>query len=305
MDAILEESPNAPWFDDNVTPADVATESWLRNPENVERHYARRISSRVRKFEYFQADPDADRALKVFTRRDLRHWEKILDESFVVRKRDRGTRIVDFEQDGARWFVIWHGGTLKRDRTWKGGEVGRVEYRPLKFDVVVFHPFRHELCVSAKSHWQKQLYRSAFGSLLFGNAGHFPGTAKYTLEPLERDLRGALACVDVDGLESVSLKELRFQRLNMSNWQTVEMADDLLQSGCLTFPPCSRVASATFGMATRRRASLRMLTIYPSNVVKYTPDEDSHLFEEWMRRRGYIRERYENDDHANEILAIA
>jgi hypothetical protein len=280
MDAILTESPNDEWFDDKMTPADVAAESWLRDPGNVERHYARRISRRVRKFEYFQADPDADRALKAFTQQDLRHLEKMLDESFVVRKRDRGTRIVDFVQDDAQWFVIWHGGTLKRDRSWKQGEVDHVEYRPLRFDVVVFHAFHRELCVSVKTQWQKQLYRSAFGTLLFGSAGHFPGIAKYTLLPLEHDLRGALTCIDVDGLEAVTLKELRFQRLNVSNWQTVEMSDDLLQSGCLTFPPCSRMASATFGMLTRKRSSVRMLTILPSNVVKYTPDEDSHWFEE-------------------------
>jgi hypothetical protein len=279
-----------------MTPADVVVETWLRDPQLVEREHARRISQRVRKFEYFQADPNVRRDLTKPNKNDLLQMAHILNESFVLRKRGRNVRIVDFEQDDTLWFVIWHGGTMKLDRSWDNGEMGSVRYRPAVFDVVVYEHKYRELRVSAKANWQQQLYRSAFGTLLFGSSGHFPGTNKYTLEPLVRDMCAALTCVDVDGLELVTLRQLELAYDGASSRRSIERADDLLKDGGIRFPPRSRPVSARFGLKTYWRASPRMLIISPSNIAQFTIDEDSHRIEQWMRLRGYARKVHNDDE---------
>ena len=41
---------------------------------------------------------------------------------------------------------------------------------------------------------EKDTYRREFGRHLFGNADFFPGTAKYTLEPLRTAGRASIVC---------------------------------------------------------------------------------------------------------------
>ena len=57
---------------------------------------------------------------------------------------------------------------------------------------------------------EKELYRKEFGRHVFGNEDFFPGTSKYTLEPLRRDGPASVICTDVDGMEWARLKEIQF-----------------------------------------------------------------------------------------------
>ncbi|MBK8172843.1 MAG: hypothetical protein IPK60_21245 [Sandaracinaceae bacterium] len=53
------------------------------------------------------------------------------------------------------------------------------------------------------------LYRELFGELLFGDPQAVPNTAKYTLAPPEDDGADALACSDVGGIDTITLKEVQ------------------------------------------------------------------------------------------------
>ena len=72
---------------------------------------------------------------------------------------------------------------------------------------------------------EKRLYCQKFGLRLFGDANCFPGTRKYTLEPLRELEVDALACGDIEGIESITLKvypDARHETLNETNRDEVE-----------------------------------------------------------------------------------
>jgi len=304
-DALLSRVPENTWRDDALTPADIVAEVWLRQPKLVERERARWRTQRVRKFEYFQAI-DTEQKHRPCGEPELLQLKADLAEHFVARKRGEGVGIWEFEQDGALWFVLGHGDTVKRDRSWNNGELVSVAYRPAKYDVVVYEPVLHELRISACAQWQKQLYRSKFSSLLFDDPNHFPGTNKYTLAPLEQDPRAAVACADVAGIEKVMLHQLRFLRAGVWNRESSDKGPDLLEDPNFRLPPGCRPLSATFWLKIQGRYLPRSLVISPSNVAKYTPDEDGGRIEEWMRLRGYMRDgSCDVDDETAEILDVA
>lgn len=79
-------------------------------------------------------------------------------------------------------------------------------------DVVICNHTLCEIRLHADTMGIKTLYREQFGRHLFRDDDFFPdhGPAKYTLEPLRRDGLAALVCADVEGLDWVRLRELKF-----------------------------------------------------------------------------------------------
>jgi hypothetical protein len=126
---------------------------------------------------------------------------------------------------------------------------------------------------------------------LFGRKDFFPGTAKYTLAPLVRQGRDCLACLDVRGLASVSLKEVEFF-FQDAPWQRVtRKANDifaLVERGAIRWPEdVNQITRATFELRFRDTRKSRRLTIIPSNRALYGRDDDSALFEQWLQARQF------------------
>ncbi|HUT11774.1 MAG TPA: hypothetical protein VMY42_14840 [Thermoguttaceae bacterium] len=234
----------------------------------------------------------------------LRALERDLDKVFQSRNRGRGSQVFPYSKEDGVWFLVRHGDAYRREGIMDEDGPCCVFYRPEKRDVVVYDPRIGELRVNASSEWEKQLYRAKFGKHLFGSEHFFPGTGKYTLEPLRRYGEGALNCIDVEGIEWVTLKEVHYYWGNKKHKIEVRRADDLFAVHEIRQEP--RLLRAGFEVKFSDSRTPRSLVVRPSNVAQYTRDADSTPIENWLIRRGFVGRNEEEDDASvDTVLAVA
>jgi hypothetical protein len=300
MDALLAAVPYSEkqWIDDTTTPADVATEFWLRCPRIVERVHAQRLTQRMRACRYYCTRPDANTTPRRPSEEHLQALKTLLDSTFVSHGRGGNVRIVEFQREQDWWYVIWHGEAVKRDRRWHRGAVDEVQYRPAAYDVVSYHPNYGELRITARTAWQQQLHRAAFGMFLFGSEDYFPGATQFTLEPLRQDPRAVVNCVDIPGVDKVVLHRVDVLTSEVDDERRICQSNNLLLRGELHIPQ-GRLMRAVFHLKLRGHGARRVLDIRPSNVAYYKRDSHGLHVEHWLRARNIqIRELAHDCDAA-------
>lgn len=275
------------------TPADVAVQVWLQNPELVERKHAEQQISRRRTFEYFQNQSDQIPELKLPTPKVLRAMEKDMDDWFEKKKRGRGSKTFYFVQNDEVWFMVRHGDPMKREGRHDEKEPGGcVYYRPERYDVIVYNKALGEIRINANTKGEKKLYCQQFGLHLFGDPEFFPGTGKYTLEPLMKNGKAALVCSDIEGVEWVKLEEIQYGFHGDNAEKVTRAADDLFESWKkLEKPPIPEKATlfrAKFAFKFADADKPRSVTIRPSNIAQCTRDEDALLVDEFLQAREFI-----------------
>lgn len=314
MDALLEEVAKrklklAPGSDHS--PADIAVQIWLIDKDILERkhaeQFARSFLTKVRSFESFQMEQPKVPKLKRPTEQQLKSLAKELDDWFEEKKRGRGSRVLMFEKDDGVWFLVRHGEPFKREESIDGIKASSVYYRPLKYDVLVYSPQVGELRINARSKGEKQLYRTKFGKHLFGNEDVFPGTQKYTLDPLREMEEDSLAPGNIEGIEWIKLLEVQFL-FGGNPWELVTRKSDdyfaLLKSRKKQFPESGRIVKATFQVKFSDAKTPRSVVIKPSNIAQFTRDDDSVLVEQWLEARGFIIKGEEQTrDQPQKVLA--
>jgi hypothetical protein len=273
------------------SPADIAVQVWLLNSDILERKHAEHYMAKVRSFEYYQTDRFRRPTFKRPSDKQLNNLASDLDDWFEEKKRGRGTRIIMCDKDDGVWFLVRHGDPYKREESIDGVKTSSVYYRPVKPDVLVYSPQIGELRINARSKGEKQLYRTKFGKHLFGDENIFPGTNKYTLEPLRELGEDALAPGDVDGIEWIKLREVHLF-FGGNPWEVVMRKSDdyfaLLKSRNKQFPTEGRIIKATFQVKFSDAKTPRSVVIKPSNIAQFTRDDDSVLVEKWLEARGFI-----------------
>lgn len=275
----------------SATPAEVAIAMWLKDRERLEQKHAESALSKPRAFEYFQAERGPT-LLDEPTAKVLAPLEQDLDGWFERRLRGRGCRVFPSTRGEEIWFLVRHGDPFKREASLKDGEPSSVFYRPEKIDVVVYTPALGELRIYARSKGEKSLYRKKFGFYLFGDEDFFPGVGKYTLEPLRKRGPKALVCEDVEGLDWVILRELRWVWPGAHFEIETRRATDLfaaIEARGGEIPEAPRLQSAKFQVKFTKAKRPRTVAIRPSNIADYTRDPDSVVIEEWLTRRGFSR----------------
>lgn len=164
-------------------------------------------------------------------------------------------------------------------------------FRPLKYDVLIYSPQIGELRVNARSKGEKQLYCSKFGKHLFGDEAIFPGAQKYTLDPLRKNGADSLACFDIEGIDEVKLKEVELY-FDGDPWEVVVRKSDdvfkMLDARKKPFPEAGRIIRAAFRIKFTDAKTPRTVVIKPSNIAKFTRDDDSLLVDKWLEARGFI-----------------
>ena len=309
MDVLLQEAEgNSITLDDNPdpTPADVAVQVYLQDKDLLERKHAEQQLTRPRSFEYFQTDVHPIPAFKPPSPKTMAALEKDLDDWFEKKKRGRGCRVFIYPKEDAVWFLVRHGDPFKREGNFAGQEPS-VFYRPEKYDVLVYEPSIGEIRMNACSKGEKDLYRLKFGLHLFGNDNFFPGTAKYTLEPLRRDGEASLRCTDVDGMDWVKLIEVHYFWGGTEKEVEVRKANDVfaaLNARGRGMPAKARILRASFQIKFSDSKRTRAVTIRASNIAQYTRDSDSAVVEEWLGKRTFIlAEREEEHERVEEAVA--
>lgn len=273
------------------SPADIAVQVWLHDPNLLQRKHAEQYINRPRSFEYFQTLARPVPKFRTPSPATLAALEKDLDDWFEKKRRGRGARVFVYPRSDAVWFLVRHGQPFERKGVIKDGESSSLYFRGEVHDVLAYDRSLGELRMHAASKGEKETYRKKFGEHLFGDANFFPGTAKYTLEPLRTDGEKSLVCADVEGMEWVKLKQIEFFHGGPEKEIEVRKATDLFASyGARgkSLPAKARIIRASFNVKFKDAKTPRTVTIRPSNVTQYARDEDSTVAEKWLGNRGFI-----------------
>ncbi len=196
-----------------------------------------------------------------------------------------------------------HGEPFKREESLAGADVNSVCYRPLKYDVVVYNRKLGELRINARLVGEKKKYRELFGEHVFGDKDCFPDTAKYTLGPLREYGADALACGDVNGIESIVMTEIDFYWGGPQGEIEIRKAADVfaaLEARGREIPEKARIIKAVFKMKFTDSKTPRCVKIRPSNIAEYTRDHDAAMIEDWLRLRGFLL-----NEEAGQNVAVA
>lgn len=312
MDSLLE-AASAAGIDlqlnpgDNHSPADVAVQVWLLDQDILERKHAEQFLHRPKSFEYFQSHHATPPVFTMPAPGRRQQLERELDDWFDQKRRGRGARVFIYEDSQEVRFLIRHGEPFKREESLNAAGVASVCYRPLKYDVLVYDRQLGELRINAQLVGEKKLYCEKLGLHLFGDSNCFPGTRKYTLEPLRELGADALACGDVEGIESITLTEVDFYWGGGHGEIEIRKAGDLfaaLASREGHLPDNPRIIKAVFKVKFEDSKTPRSVKIRPGNIAEYTRDSDAALIEQWLNLRGFILHS-EADSHAAtaEVLA--
>jgi hypothetical protein len=294
---------------DEHSPADIALQVWLFNPEILERQHAEQFLFKRKSFEYFHMENDPPPSFPGFARSTQRRMEDEMNDWFESKKRGRGVRVFAYPDEHEVRFLIRHGEPFKREETLSGLETGSVCYRPLKYDVVVYDIRLGELRINASLVCEKRFYREQFGKYIFGNVNCFPGTAKYTLEPLREYGAASLACFEVEEIESIVLTEVQFYWGGPHGEIEIRKASDVfaaLDHSGRHFPERARIIKAGFKVKFADSKTPRSVKIRPANIADYTRDADAVAVERWLLLRGFIINQEAGDrGEAAQALASA
>ena len=214
-----------------------------------------------------------------------------LDDWFEKKKRGRGSRVFDYPKGDSVWFLVRHGDPFRREGSLNGGQSSSVFYRPEKYDVLVYEPALGELRMNACNKGEKETYRLALGRHIFGDEDFFPGTGKYSLEPLRTSGTASIVCTDINGMDWVQLKEVQYLWGGAQREIEIRKADDLfaaLEARGRSIPAVAPILRASFQVKFTDGKNPRTVTIRPSNIAQYTRDSDADVVEDWLQRRGFI-----------------
>lgn len=293
MDRLLEEAAmlGVPLDDPDLTPADLAVLIWMRDNRILERMHAEQFLVKPCTFVYFQGSRCADVAFVepspdtiMVLERDLNHW-------FESMQQGRGCRVYACHRNDGIWFVVWHGAHYRREGCIEHGESSCICYRPERYDVLIYQPATDELQISAGTRGEREIYRKLFGRHIFGDDNHFPGTAKYTLDPLKTDGERALVCSDVPGMECVRLYRLELCIDGpLRSMETVEAEDVFaaINADDIIISSRARFSEAWFRIKFVDSRIPRVVSLRPSNMIHYQRESDCVMVDPWLRLRGFV-----------------
>lgn len=281
--------------DPDATPADFAVAVRLHAPEALERRHAESSVTSKRSFFYFLPSKRAEKPFEPPSRSEIRELERALADALLEMKRGGHAKVFVFEKREAVWILVRRGDPCKREASLSAAGSGSVYFRPEVFDIVRYDAKTDELSMSAGgSRRIYDLLREKIGLHLFGDAGHFAADAViFTLDPLRVAGEEALTCVDIEGLESIVLREIKIAWGGAEHEVETRRANDLFRAyerRHARIPDTARIVQAKFQVTFSDSKTPRMVTITNSNKTTYTRDSDAAVIEEWMVKRGFTLE---------------
>jgi hypothetical protein len=297
MDALLEQAAarGISIQPDLITsPADVAVQVWLTDPEIVRERHAENIAFRQKNFLYYGGPHATKTCIPVITDHMRNEIETALDDWFEQHNRGRGCRVFFFPHKHRTWILVRHGLPTRREASHQNDGQPSIEvYRPQQHDVLIYDSSNDEMSVHANTKGEIKLYLACFGRILFGDENYFPPSDKFDLHPLIANGANSLLCEDVPGIERIRLVE--YHRYWGGAYQDIEIqkASDIfasLAARSRELGTAGRLSSAKFKVKFKDSPKERSVTLRPSRTAKYERNEDSELIELWLSKRGFIVE---------------
>ena len=316
MDELIERAEAAGLeidHDEKSTPADVAVQIWLAEPDLLERQHAETVAFNRSNFTYFAGKsikPAESECRIVISEAQCREMEALMDPWFESKRRGRGSRVFVFPQENRIWILVRHGQPMRREGEHKeDGKDGIAFYRPQKDDVLIYDAEIDEIGVNAETKGERELYLRTLGMVLFGEDAHFERAERYNLQPLIDNGPAALVCADIPGLSRVRFVE--FGRMWDGACPEYEnrRSDDLFETyggDWAARLSLGRLTYAKFKVAFDGDKKERSVMIRPVNVARYERDADTSLVEAWLKARGFWKLQTEADsDDDFEVLESA
>lgn len=273
------------------TTVDLAVRLYIHDSRLLERKLREQLCDRRRTFESYRlADPTSGMQVDNIPT-DLAPLEADLDRYFESKKRGGHSCVIRKDSPNEIRFLVQHGQTCKREPSRKGGRSTCTFFRPEKTDVVLLDLTHKELRINASSVPDLRQYRTLFGRHLFRNDDFFVFAEKYTLEPLQIAGEMALNCRDIEGIESVKLKEVEYAWGGAFEHTETHRAADLFKAlplirRGLECEPVIRKAVFEVKLTGERRA--RTVTIKAGNRSGYGRGDEAMVIERWLRARGFV-----------------
>jgi hypothetical protein len=208
---------------------------------------------------------------------------------FAAKDRTCACEIYVYEEPPTIKFQITHG-NLFRVQPVLDGELtrSRTGLRPQKHDVVFYNANTGVLKVHAQTLGERNLYRRAFGEVLFGDTEHFPEGDLYTLEPLRK---GKPALAPVPGIEWARLTEVSITVEDESGFAQHSRAYDLLDAAARHGQPNlqqGRLVRAAMMVKYKSGGRPRKLELRPPRVAVFDRDRDGDFTEHFLRANGFF-----------------
>lgn len=285
---------------DEPTPADVAVQVRLHAPALLEQKHAEYfLLQRRRTFEYFQSKAGVDTKYRAPNAKKQRAFEDTLGIRLEAMKRGRTCKLFVFPRTDGVWFLVRRGDPFKREGSIEKSGTTSVYYRPEKYDVVKYDQALGELSVNAEGNKKLvALFRELLGELLFGDPSRFQDVPKYSLDPLQDDGADALICSDVNGIDTITLKEVQIFWGGAQGEVETRRAKNLFEAlkARKKDLPKGPLVKASFLVKFTDAKTPRTVTVRRGNVASYTRDPDAAVVEEWLTRRGFVTTAPEAQD---------
>jgi hypothetical protein len=295
--------------DAETTAPDLATRLYLHDPQVLERKEREQLFEKRKTFEsYRAANPERDIVVEDLPT-DLMPLEQDLDEYFKSKKRGVGCRVIRKDSAGEIRFLVQHGQACKREPSRKGAQSTSTFFRPEKTDVVILDIDHNELRINASNLPDLRQYRALFSRHLFGDEDRFVFAEKYTLEPLKNDGPACLTCRDIEGMESVRLREIEYAWDGAFDHFETHRAEDVFKALTLLNRGVEKeahVRRAVFKIKLEGEKKPRTVTIKAGNKSGYNRGEEAMIIEDWLRARGFVlMQESAQDAQAEPALADA
>lgn len=275
-----------------ATPLDVVVRAWTIAPRLVQALHTRLALKRPRSFKCFATDADPLPLFRGATPEQLTTLESRLDTYYQAARRGKGAKVFASQQGDTFLYIVRHGAPFRREGAMKDGQPTNVFFRPQRHDVLKYDAAHGEMAVNCCANVERRILLRLFGRYIFGRPDFFPGAARYSLLPLVRDGRAALACGDIPGMQWVRLIGIDRDIDESPKHRDSKKAGDIFQlveSDRLHWPAhIEQLKRATFLVKFWRAPKPRRFTIVPCNHVIYGRPEDSRIIEKFLRLRGYI-----------------
>jgi hypothetical protein len=275
----------------DATAPDLATRLYLHDTQILERKEREQLFEKRKTYEsYRAADPDTLVVVEELPS-DLSLLEADLDEYFERKKRGVGCRIIRKDSAAEVRFLVQHGQACKREPSRKGPQSTCTFFRPEKTDVVILDIEHNELRINAANLSDLRQYRVLFGKHLFGDENRFVFVEKYTLDPLKREGEPALQCSDVEGIESVRLREIEYEWAGPFEHIEIHRAEDLFKALMIlnrTIENEVHIRRAVFKVKLKGEKKPRTVTIKSGNKSGYNRGEEAMMIEDWLRARRFV-----------------
>jgi hypothetical protein len=269
----------------NKTPAAIAAEIWLSNPDVLENLHAEILASKPKSFEHFQSNKTPLTNFTMPSSGIVSEIQNDLNSWFVEHRCGMGCKVILFDHGSKLCFLIKHGKPLRKDGSLNNGDI---LYRAESYDVLVYDHTENELAINPNiTKDEKVLYLEVIGYHLFGDPEYFLSENKYSLEALMLDGESSLICSDIDGIESIKLTQVkRFIGGSYGDKETIDTKDYFASKSW--GGEFVHIVSATFSIFFTGAKRARTVRIVPPNKAIFERDDDSILVERWLKARGFI-----------------